>query len=168
MKPLLTTLILACLVQVSTLALAAQNEPRELAWDDLMPEGWEPPPPPAPASIFDDESGPAGAQQSPGAPVVEALNQQFVKIPGFVLPIEYEGNQVTEFLLVPYVGACIHVPAPPGNQVVYVKLETPFAITGLYDAIWVEGTMLTQRVESAYAAAQYTLEGQNVTMYVWD
>jgi hypothetical protein len=75
------------------------------------------------------------------------LNQQLdgkaVRIPGFVLPIEYSGKLVSEFLLVPWVGACIHTPPPPPNQIVYVKPERPFATEGIFAAVWVTGIMRT-------------------------
>ena len=53
--------------------------------------------------------------------VEPGLNGAQVRIPGYVLPLEFEGTRVREFLLVPYVGACIHVPAPPPNQMVFVR-----------------------------------------------
>ena len=54
--------------------------------------------------------------------VVEELDGQTVRIPGYLLPLELIGDRVNEFLLVPYVGACIHVPPPPLNQIVSVKI----------------------------------------------
>jgi len=52
--------------------------------------------------------------------VVKELNGQKVSIPGYLLPLEITGSSVTEFLLVPYFGACIHAPPPPPNQIVHV------------------------------------------------
>ena len=57
-----------------------------------------------------------------------------VALPGFVLPLEYEGKKVAEFLLVARVGACIHTPPPPPNQIVHVVAETPFESKGLFEA----------------------------------
>ena len=54
--------------------------------------------------------------------IVEELNGQRVRIPGYLLPLEVSATKVTEFLLVPYIGACIHVPPPPPNQIIYVKI----------------------------------------------
>ena len=48
------------------------------------------------------------------ASIREDRNNTEVKIPGYILPLEYEGDHITEFLLVPYVGACIHTPAAAG------------------------------------------------------
>jgi hypothetical protein len=54
--------------------------------------------------------------------IVEDLNGRIVRMPGYLLPLDVIGAKVTEFLLVPYIGACIHVPPPPPNQIVYVKV----------------------------------------------
>jgi hypothetical protein len=72
-----------------------------------------------------------------------ALDGKTVKLPGYVLPIEFNGKQVTEFLLVPWVGACIHTPPPPPNQIVHVKTDKPLEITGQFDAVWVTGKMVS-------------------------
>ena len=64
--------------------------------------------------------------------------------PGFtVLPLEITGRKVTEFLLVPWVGACIHTPPPPPNQIVHVKTDTPFELTGLFMPVWITGRLST-------------------------
>jgi hypothetical protein len=75
--------------------------------------------------------------------IVEALNGQLVRIPGYVLPLEVAGTKVTEFLLVPYVGACIHVPPPPPNQIIYVKVAKNDGYTSdkLFEPVWVTGVI---------------------------
>lgn len=70
-----------------------------------------------------------------------------VRIPGYLLPLDFDGTLVMEFLLVPYVGACIHVPPPPPNQIVHVKLNKGFKTTGLYEPIFVEGHLLVENIE---------------------
>lgn len=75
--------------------------------------------------------------------VVPTLDQQNVRMPGFVLPLEYSGKKVSEFLLVPWVGACIHTPPPPPNQIVHVRLKksAEFEPTGQFQPVWVTGVM---------------------------
>ncbi len=73
--------------------------------------------------------------------VVEALDGEDVRIPGYALPLEFSGAAVSEFLLVPYVGACIHVPPPPPNQIVYVRAKEPYAPKDLFDPVWVNGRL---------------------------
>lgn len=68
-------------------------------------------------------------------------NGQLVRIPGYALPLEFDGTAVSEFLLVPTVGACIHTPPPPPNQIVFIKVSEPFASKGLFTPVWVEGVL---------------------------
>lgn len=72
------------------------------------------------------------------------LNGQIVRMPGYALPLEQSEDGVTEFLLVPYVGACIHVPPPPANQIVYVKLTEPYKVASLFEPVWITGKMATE------------------------
>jgi hypothetical protein len=73
--------------------------------------------------------------------IVEELNGKRIRIPGYLLPLEVSATKVTEFLLVPYVGACIHVPPPPPNQIIYVKIgqNKSYQSKSLYDPVWVTG-----------------------------
>lgn len=93
---------------------------------------------------FDEVEAEAIRQDSA---VVAALNGQFVRIPGYALPLEYDGAAISEFLLVPYVGACIHVPPPPQNQMVFVKLAEPFIVTNLFTPVWITGRVAIERTE---------------------
>jgi len=71
--------------------------------------------------------------------VNSALDGKLVRIGGYLLPLEFSGKDVTEFLLVPWAGACIHTPPPAPNQIVHVKAEKPVPIKGMYDPVWVVG-----------------------------
>jgi hypothetical protein len=85
----------------------------------------------------------AEQQRARGHAVNAALDGQIVRIPGYLLPLEFSGKQVSEFLLVPWVGACIHTPPPPPNQIVHVKADKPFDFGGLFAPVWVTGRMST-------------------------
>ena len=78
--------------------------------------------------------------------VVGELDGTTIRMPGFVLPIEYAGTKVTEFLLVPWVGACIHTPPPPANQIVHVVVDEGSAreSKGMFAPVWVTGDMFTK------------------------
>lgn len=79
----------------------------------------------------------------------EDLDGKTVRMPGYLLPLEFDGRKVTEFLLVPYVGACIHTPPPAPNQIVHVTTETGFETDGgLYTPVWVSGQMRTEQTRS--------------------
>ena len=101
------------------------------------------------------------------------LDGERIRMPGYVLPLEFEGTSVKEFLLVPYVGACIHVPPPPPNQMVFVTPRESFESKGLYAPVWVEGTLstrggaydLTLVDGTASVDAGYTLAATEVEPY---
>lgn len=80
--------------------------------------------------------------------VDKGLDGQFIRLPGYALPLESDGAAVREFLLVPYVGACIHVPPPPQNQMVFVKLAEPFIVTDLFTPVWITGRVSIEKTET--------------------
>lgn len=94
------------------------------------------------------------------------FNQQAIRLPGFVVPVEYNDDQViTEFFLVPYFGACIHVPPPPPNQIIYVKYPKGLELTALYDPFWIEGTMHTEIIQNDIALSAYRLDAETIKPY---
>ncbi len=107
--------------------------------------------------------------------VVEELNGQQVRMPGYLLPLEVIENRVVEFLLVPYVGACIHVPPPPPNQIVHVKVGQAKGLKrgGLFDPVWVTGKIKAKSMVkdlflidgSANVDIGYTLQADSIEPY---
>ena len=75
--------------------------------------------------------------------LVPGLDGRVIKLPGYVLPLDFDGTLVKSFLLVPYVGACIHVPPPPPNQIVFVQLKHGFKSPELFAPVWVTGRIST-------------------------
>jgi len=144
----------------------AQADPRQLAWRELVPADA---PRFNPGSIDHGlgEDGPAASQPWPDAPTVAALDGQEVRLPGYVVPLMVtEEGEVTEFLLVPYYGACIHVPPPPGNQIVYVKGSHDLWLSKLHLPYWVEGRLGVGIQRSEVAVAGYWLQAQRVLPYI--
>lgn len=86
-----------------------------------------------------------------------------VKIPGFMVPLEDNQRLVTEFLLVPSPQACIHVPAPPPNQMVYVKMKK--GVPSAYGPIWVYGEFKVSTQKSQYGEASFELFADFVEPY---
>ncbi len=161
---------------VAALPLSASEPPRELEWDDLMPPDWDPL---AQLKALKEKSGGVLVDGSPeadeimrqfvtagrSAPVVPALDGQAVKLPGFVVPLDFEGKDLSEFLLVPYFGACIHVPPPPANQIVYVKTAKAHEIEQLYEPVMVTGTLRTEAHLNEMGDAGYTLDAVAIEPY---
>lgn len=148
--------------------------PRQLSWDDLLPES-ERLAPPMPSRriqpLFDDESGPAALQEG-SAQVNSQLDGLTIKLPGFVVPIRFtrmsddsDAGVVSEFLLVPYFGACIHMPPPPPNQIVDVKMTPPVKMQSMYEPVWVTGKLSTRGMSSELAAAAYSIVGAKIEKY---
>lgn len=88
-----------------------------------------------------------------------------MRIPGFVIPLEGDDKVVTELLLVPYFGACIHVPPPPPNQILYVKFDKGVPIQGLWDVVYIVGKLNVEMVESDLGQAGYLINGVTVEAY---
>lgn len=100
------------------------------------------------------------------AEVKPEYDQQQIRLPGFIVPVEMNEQQlVTEFFLVPYFGACIHLPPPPPNQIIYVTTEQGIAQQNLYDPYWVDGTLTTTLIENEIAVAAYALKADNIEPY---
>lgn len=91
--------------------------------------------------------------------VIEAMDGEAVKVPGFVVPVDFDDDQtITKFFLVPYFGACIHEPPPPPNQIIYVDYPKGIRVNALYDAFWVSGVIKTSIVENGIATSAYTMD----------
>jgi|HubBroStandDraft_5_1064220.scaffolds.fasta_scaffold06935_3 hypothetical protein len=104
---------------------------------------------------------------TPANSPVRQLEGKRVSIPGFMVPLEDDAQEVTEFLLVPYAGACIHVPPPPPNQMVYVQLmHGGKAKMSFTEPIVVTGTLKISNVKSPYGDVSYNLDGETVKPYV--
>lgn len=167
MRNLPSLLILVLLVFVHT---ASAEGIRELSWEDLIPPGT---PDPLLADdllnikgIVRDETAPSGISYDPAYfPVNEALDGLQVAIPGYVVPLVFDQTEVEEFMLVPFVGACIHVPPPPPNQIVYVKTPDAIEVEGLFAPVWVIGRMSLESKSSELAFAGYSMVAESIEPY---
>ncbi len=161
MKKLL--LLMVVMLSVSIPSYANSEDVLQLDWIDLIPESER--------NMFDKQGMPAidhsgdVMQQSKLGSVRQELNGSTVKVPGFVIPLEGDENMVTEFLLVPYFGACIHVPPPPPNQIIYVKFPKGAPVQELWDVIYVIGTLKTETISHELAETGYVIEGTAITEY---
>ncbi|WP_232842775.1 DUF3299 domain-containing protein [Psychrosphaera ytuae] len=139
----------------------AKGKVPELEWSDLVPKDYQVEIPTSIEHIGQAMAGP----QSINAPVVEELDGKTIKIPGFVVPLEGDDEVVTEFLLVPYFGACVHVPPPPSNQIIHVTMEKGAPASAFYDPIWITGTISTETWKGDLAQVGYKMKGLEVAPY---
>lgn len=98
--------------------------------------------------------------------VVADLDGAKVRLPGYVVPLDFNAaSEYTEFLLVPYFGACLHTPPPPPNQIVFISSKTPTKIADIYEPVWVEGTMKTGKFGSDLGNSAYELSLASLEPY---
>ena len=146
---------------------------REINWDDLVPKDWDP---------FKDmkdiklaglsDSDPRAAAMLKrmrevwdNAPVNNQMDDQTVRIPGYLVPLEDTKAGMKEFLLVPYFGACIHTPPPPSNQVIHVLPRQAAKGFHSMDTVWVSGTLKTLRSDTSMGTSSYRLDAVAVEPY---
>lgn len=143
----------------------AEPGPQDLLWKDLAPAGSDK------KDYLRRTSGLAaiilelrGNKPKP-LKMANALDGRRVRLSGYVVPLNFDGGAVEEFLLVPYVGACIHVPPPPKNQIVLVKSNKPVNVNGLFQAVTVTGTMTVAGDKTELAETGYRLAASEVVDY---
>lgn len=151
--------IVALLAALLTLPAMAADY-KTIDWDVLIPEGEKLLPPP---QVSHD--GNLASVPQPVGGVNKKLDNQDVRIPGFVVPLEGDAKKITAFLLVPYFGACIHVPPPPSNQIVHVTSEVGVKLDELYQPYWIEGDMQVKPSTSELADAGYQMAAQKIYVY---
>lgn len=166
--PLAALVLLAlCSIALAANANATGQKPAEaeyplIQWTDLMPEDdlkalLNPPEylddivDGSPEDQLDNVTNNA-SEASKDDPYQQALvskrvrpefDKRKVKIPGFIVPLAFDDDMVIkEFFLVPFFGACIHVPPPPPNQMIHISYAVGLKLDSLYDPFFVEGTLL--------------------------
>lgn len=147
-------------------------EYRTVSWDALVPKGWDP------LKKFRDMNVDALPDTDPravemmrqmreswdNAPANNAMDEQHVRIAGYLVPIDGTATGLTRFLLVPYFGACIHTPPPPSNQIIDVTVTTP-ARFKMMATVWVSGTLRTLHSDTLLGATSYRLQARDVEPY---
>ncbi|WP_120500037.1 DUF3299 domain-containing protein [Roseovarius sp. EL26] len=141
--------------------------PREIGWDDLIPKGV-----PYSEIIGEGEMDEVNDTWNPiydanATKLNDKLNGAYVRMPGFIIPLELGSKGVTDFILVPYVGACLHTPPPPANQLVFVKADPPWPNQEFWAPIWVTGVIRTQLQSTEIAKTGYSLSADNIEFYEW-
>ena len=158
MKPLVRLVTLALAGAALAAPAAAQARPSAI------------PPAATPAGAFTsvDWRLLAGLDYETGksTDTLKKLDGKHVRVPGFIVPLDDADQEGAEFLLVPYYGACVHTPPPPPNQMAFVRMVGNKSVKlGLFDAIWLEGTLRIVNYDSPYGQVGFTIEGQSLKPY---
>lgn len=140
---------------------------REITWEDLIPPGV-----PYGEIVGLGQIDEANDTWNPeydanGKKVNTQLNGKAVKLPGFMIPFDVTSAGVTTFMLVPYVGACIHTPPPPPNQLVFVTTARPWPGDRMWDPVWVYGRLSAQPLTTQIADVGYRMTAQKIEVYEW-
>lgn len=166
------------LLSLLLLPLLSHAELPELDWLELMPredrQALEAMPEishdsPEAASAFGQQGG---LKQAEGLPAVmyskktvARLDGKRIRLGGYPVPLESDAEgKSTLLFLVPYPGACIHVPPPPPNQIVLVRYPRGVALSDIYEPLWVEGTLHIEAVDNDLADAAYALDASSVRL----
>ncbi|WP_187429828.1 hypothetical protein ROLI_015050 [Roseobacter fucihabitans] len=136
----------------------------DLEWGDLVPPG-QPAIPPVIMDLIQHDGPSLSSEQPPSQGVRTEWNGKIVRLPGFVVPIEYSGTGVTAFILVPFVGACVHVPPPPANQLVFVTTPEPYEGSGLFEPVNVIGMFGTASMTTQLADIAYALSAEHIERF---
>jgi hypothetical protein len=158
------------------LAARARRDYREIDWDALLPPHWVAEIKSQMAAIGKmgflidgteaaDEAMRSLRQKWDNAPIDPSHIDQAIRIAGYVVRLDAERRTMREFLLVPYFGACIHLPPPPANQIILVRLARPESGVASMDTVWVEGTLREARVDTGMAITGYALDADQIRPY---
>lgn len=141
---------------------SASAAARRIKWSDLIPDGL-PYGEIVATGVMDQEKDVWIPEfDSNGSALNMALDGEDVTLAGYVIPLELSSKGVTEFVLVPFVGACIHVPPPPPNQLVFVTSEAPWPQGNLWDAVLVTGTIRANNKLTDVAQVGYGMTASRV------
>jgi hypothetical protein len=162
------------IARISAAASSKNEAYTEIGWDALIPSDWNP------LQAFEgldlgslDDNDPRAelAMQQfrkiwDEAPLNRAWHGKAIKIPGYLVPMDFTGQaELKEFLLVPYFGACIHLPPPPANQIIHVTLDKPGKGFQAMDVVIVSGKLLVEKTETEMGRSGYGLKA--ATMESW-
>ncbi|MFP3977190.1 DUF3299 domain-containing protein [Marinobacter sp. KMM 10035] len=156
----------AVLILLLSFPMPAYSELREIDWLELMPA----------EDLALLENMPELEHEGDGPALLpdEIMTGRVVpemasvkgRIPGFVVPLKTTNDmRILEFFLVPYYGACIHVPPPPPNQIIHIKYKQGFKLEALYDPVWIEGTLVIDRTETGVGTSSYSMVAEAVEPY---
>jgi len=158
---------IAAFASLGALPADASTDPIELEWEDLIPAENK-------GLLYETLQGLGIVEhgqistpfdQEAASAVVTEYNGKLVRIPGFAVPLDFAGTAVSTFVLVPYFGACIHVPPPPPNQLVFVQTKTPFEGESMWDPIYATGIFGAAATATQLAEVGYAMTEAEITPY---
>ncbi|MET2826774.1 DUF3299 domain-containing protein [Mesorhizobium shangrilense] len=129
-----STAALAAVLLMAIVPAKAMAETTQIFWKDLRP---------ATQSVAESAGLPMIAAKMPdhGETLSVNLQDRTIQLAGYALPVDRDGDLVYQFLLVPWTGACSHMPTPPPNQIVLVTPAQPYRMSQAYQPVSVTGAL---------------------------
>lgn len=153
-------------VTTSALPARAEDSLTEIGWADLIPDsGGEELEALRQLGVVQHGEMSTPFDQEKGGLLTKEFDGKRIRIPGYLVPLAYDGTGVTAALLVPYVGACIHVPPPPPNQLIYVTTGEPYESVGLFEPVYVTGMFGAAATATQLAEVGYALSAEEIKPY---
>lgn len=178
--------LIAAFLWTFVTATNAWSEPsKEIQWSDLIPKGYEP------EKLLEkyekdierlnnlpDNSDEGIAiiqritEEINNSPMNKEISGQHIRIAGYIAPLDIKNGMVTRFLLVPYFGACIHVPPPPMNQTILVQTAPRQGIK-LHEVDYpylISGQLSIQKTHTDIGQAGYQIKNAQTALHkdsVW-
>lgn len=150
----------------NSVEITNENEVLPITWTDLLPMD---------AFDFVPEGGVTDemwsdpnfllAVEKAGLATVSELDGVNIRLTGFMVPLDVdfgEAETVTEFVLVPSAGMCMHVPPPPPNQMLMVRFEKPVRIRHMYQPIGINGIVRIDEPNDEAFGSIYNVTGELV------
>lgn len=180
MLRMLSVVLYLTLVACFSVASSA-DEVKTIEWTDLMPESDKQLLENLPEVQHDGNQSPFDSNYQGDDPAAKQwqqilqsanvrseLNNTQIRIPGFIVPLEFDADQnVTHFFLVPYFGACIHVPPPPPNQIIYVSGAKNLKADMIYSPFWISGTLKTETMSHDLGQSAYSMSADKIEEYTY-
>ena len=138
-------------------------QPSLISWPQLMPKDYVPEPQIFSLDLGNKNQRLQNAQKV--TPVVQELAGQELSLAGYVVPLAADEKAISEFLLVPFFGACIHVPAPPANQIVHVIPRYPLLFEESWQPILITGVLSIESTQNEYGEVAYLMKDAILTAY---
>lgn len=97
---------------------------------------------------------------------LKKINGTTIKIPGFIIPLEDNQDFVHEFLFVPTPMACIHVPPPPPNQIIHVKMASGKKAKMSFGPVWLIGKFIISESANKFTKTYFEMIGSSTETYM--
>ena len=90
----------------------------------------------------------------------KAIDGKSAMLQGYIVPIDTDADKVSKFLFFPTQAACIHVPASPANQTIYVECKNAEGVKleDAYERVRVYGTLKLQETKIAMGTASFVIK----------